>query len=200
MVILPWWNGQPKRLAACWEALTLLLLGSVMWTRSGQEAALLKAQVAQNGSRCLKKSSYCTVGRPLHENEIISWGANEQLQLQGPDSQTARPSRDTHSAGIVGGWKSAHYTPESFNDLKVLPLPSLTFSPTSPLPSSFAKPTRNTDIPPPWSISLLSRRRLLVLPGSRKQIPDSALILFPLFKALLRSAAHQGCLLSWSGE
>ena len=45
------WHGQPKRLAACWEALTLLLLGSVMWTRSGQEAALLKAQVALNGSR-----------------------------------------------------------------------------------------------------------------------------------------------------
>ena len=36
------WHGQPKRLAACWEALTLLLLGSVMWTQSGQEAALLK--------------------------------------------------------------------------------------------------------------------------------------------------------------
>ena len=111
--------------------------------------------------------------------------------------QLGLPEIRTHSAGIVGGGKSAHYTPESFNDLKVLPLPSLTFSPTSPLPSFFAKPTRNTDIPPPWSISLLSRRRLLVLPGSRKQIPDSALILFPLFKALLRCAPRLLAIMEW---
>ena len=92
--------GQTKRLFACWEALELLLLllGSVMRTRSVSSPT----EVALQGTMCLKKSSYSTDGRALHENEITSWGANEQLQLQGPDSQTARPSRDTHSAGIVG--------------------------------------------------------------------------------------------------
>ena len=65
--------------------------------------------------------------------------------------------------------KSAHYTPESFNDLKSFPPPpSQTFPPTSPSSSflpSFVKPTRNTDIPTkisPYSTSSSPENKSLI--------------------------------------